>query len=335
LRVQGITRQHVRDALWKDRTLVKTYGLRSTLHLFPTQELGQWLAALRAKVPHREPNQVEVEALPPDRRAAVVEAIRDALDGRPLTREELGLEIERRVGAWATKPVFPAFGGQWPGWQLGLRQAALEGILAFGPSQGARVTYVRLDQWVGELPEVDGATALREVCRRYLAAYGPATHVEFARWFSTPPRAALELMRSMGDALTEVDVEGWRAWLPTGVLDADEPLAASAGRVHLVPQFDCYVVGSFPRQRLIPPSAPPELQRGTAAPYAVMLVDGVIAGLWERRKRGRDLEIRVGPFSSLDTAMQEQVEQQAQRIGEILETKVVLSFGDVQPRGHL
>jgi hypothetical protein len=92
--------------------------------------------ALRAKVPPRKPNQNELEALPLSQRTTVVEAIRDALDGRALTREELGEEIERRVGTWVTKPMFPAFGGQWPGGQLGLGQAALEGVVVFGPIRG-------------------------------------------------------------------------------------------------------------------------------------------------------------------------------------------------------
>src|SRR3954447_20519929 len=55
LRVADITRQHIRDALWKDRTLIKTSGLRGTLHIFPTRELPLWLAALKAKPAPREP----------------------------------------------------------------------------------------------------------------------------------------------------------------------------------------------------------------------------------------------------------------------------------------
>jgi hypothetical protein len=277
---------------------------------------------------------MELDALPPARREPMLDAIRDALDHRQLTREQLGGEVEQRVGTWATEASFPAFGGHWPRWEIALHEAGLQGIVAFGPSQGNRVTFVRLDQWVGSVKKVDGATALREVCRRFLAAYGPATHVEFARWFLTTPKAALELMQSMGDELTEVDVEGWRAWLPADDADA----VASAGkepRVHLLPQFDCYVVGSFPRQQLIPHTAPPELRKGTAAPFCVLLVDGVVGGLWARRRRGNVLAVQVGAFSSLTRAQQRQVRRQAERIAEILEATAEICFADVKPRGHL
>jgi hypothetical protein len=333
LRVAGITRNDVRDALWKNRTLVKTYGLRGTLHLFPTRELSLWLTALREKPALREPNQIELDTLPADRRGPVVEAIRDALDSQTLTKEELGREIGRRVGSWATEEVFPAFLGKWPRWQLALGLAAADGIIAFGPNRGNRVTYVRVDQWVGNLQAVDGRTALREVCRRYLAAYGPATHVEFARWFATRPQAALELMQSMADELEEVTVDGWRAWLP---VDAAPLKSSERGRrVHLLPVYDCYVVGSHPREQLIPAIAPDGLQRGTAAPFAVLLVNGVVGGLWERRKRGKVLQIRVDPFRALNATQKREVEAEAERVGEVLETPVDFAFGHVEVRWHL
>jgi hypothetical protein len=151
---------------------------------------------------------------------------------------------------------------------------------------------------------------------------------------ATPFAAALEVIRSLGDQLVEVDVEGWRAWLPADDAEPIEP--RGDGAVHLLPHFDCYVVGSFPRERLIPAIAPPELQRGTAAPFRVLLVDGVVAGLWQRRPRGRVLEVRAAAFAALDDAKANDVVRQAHRVGQILEADTVdCSFGDVEPKGHL
>jgi hypothetical protein len=105
--------------------------------------------------------------------------------------------------------------------------------------------------------------------------------------------------------------------------------------IHLLPHFDCYVVGSFPRDRLIPATSPPELKKGTAAPFPVVLIDGVVAGLWDRQRHGRTLDVAVGAFSPLDAAQRQQVEQQVQRIGEILELKACASFAEVKAKGHL
>jgi hypothetical protein len=333
LRVRGITRQHVRDALWKDRSLVKTYGLRGTLHLFPSAELPIWLAALRARTPPRPDARVLGES----ERARLVQAIGEVLTGRMLTREQLGAELEARYGARVSESLFPAFGGQFPRWQLALHQAALDGLIVFGPNDGVRVRYVRRDEWLGQAANeaVDGQAALREVARRYFCAYGPATSDEFARWFYLQPRAARLLAHDLAAAgvLVRVDVEGHHAWRTSGSDGTATP--GGEPRVRLLPQFDCYVVGCHPRRQLIPEVAPAPLQKGTAAPFSVVLVDGVVGGLWERRKQGKALAIRVDTFAALTQRQKDEVEEDATRIGEILETRMTVSFGAVEPRAHL
>ena len=51
VRVDGITQQDIRDALWERRELVKAWTLRGTLHLHPADELPLWYAAARAVWP--------------------------------------------------------------------------------------------------------------------------------------------------------------------------------------------------------------------------------------------------------------------------------------------
>ena len=135
---------------------------------------------------------------------ALLEAIGEALDGRCLTREELADEVARRAGAWARERMAST-------WGVLLAPATYTGRLCFGPSQGAKVTFVRADQWAGTWQELDPDEALREVFRRYLAAYGPATHRDFAEWFSLRPGEAWSLVESLAGELEAVDVEGRRA----------------------------------------------------------------------------------------------------------------------------
>lgn len=331
LRVDGVTHVDVRAALWQERSLVKTYALRGTLHLLPTRELPLWIAALRARVPPRSRTATDRNALSDERRAVLVDVICTALAGRVLTRQELHAEIERGFGEWATAPTIPAFGGQWPRWLLALQQAALDGLIVFGPNHGTRVTYVRTEDWVGPLDAVDGEAALRDVCRRFLLAYGPATHREFARWFATSPEAAANVMRSLD--LEAIDVEGWRGWLPRGAAD-EASEEQSKPSVLLMPQFDCYAVGAFPRDQLIP-SAPAPLRQGTAAPFSVVLIDGIVGGLWQRCIHGRRLEVRVDTFAQLSRRQVSEVYRQAERVGKIFGLQAEVSFGHVQARGHL
>src|SRR5688500_1574247 len=48
LRIAGITRRHVQEALWTEHSLIKTFGPRGTVHLLPAADLPIWTAALSA-----------------------------------------------------------------------------------------------------------------------------------------------------------------------------------------------------------------------------------------------------------------------------------------------
>src|SRR5215831_13664461 len=50
-RVAGGTRADVQRALWAERTLVKTFGPRGTIHLLPSADLPMWTGALSALPP--------------------------------------------------------------------------------------------------------------------------------------------------------------------------------------------------------------------------------------------------------------------------------------------
>jgi len=331
IRVAGLTRHDLDEALWRQRSLVRTYGPRGTVHIFAVDDLPLWLSALRARTPPRPPDKQELSTLPSDRLPDLLHAMREALDGKCLSRAELAAELEQRLGTWATEEAFPAFGGFLPRWHLALSTAANEGVLAFGPPRGNQVTYVRLDQWLPELPSVDGERALAEVFRRYLDSYGPATHMEFARWFVTHPAAAKALQASLREELEEVDIEGTRAWQLASAEHGD-----GGTRAHLLPQFDSYIVGCHPREQLIPGVAAERLgRRDTAAMFNVLLVDGVVSGLWERKRGSKRLEVRVDAFSKLSTAQWHQVVAQAERMAAFLAREADVSSGHVAPRGHL
>ena len=91
--------------------------------------------------------------------------------------------------------------------------------LCQGPPQGARVTFVRPDQWIEGWQDVDEQHALLEVCRRFLDAYGPTRPSDFREWFSAKALKASHvraLFDALGDELEEVAVEGHRAYVLAG-----------------------------------------------------------------------------------------------------------------------
>jgi hypothetical protein len=196
VRIAGATRATVQAALWGERTLVKTFGPRGTIHLLPTADLPMWTGALSA-LPSGVPSHPEGVRFTPGQAAEVIAAVGDALADTELTVDELTEAIADRAGPWAVERTMAAFGGMWPRWRQLTSTAAHRGMLCFGPDRGRNVTYTNPHRWLPGFRPADGDAALRTLVTRYLHAYGPATPQHFARWLGIPPRyAARQACRS-------------------------------------------------------------------------------------------------------------------------------------------
>ena len=99
-RIAGATRTDVQRALWNDRTLVKTFGPRGTVHLLATSDLPMWTGALSA-LPSSVPLHPEPVRFTPEQADEVIAAIGNALAHAELTVDELTEAIvdrDRPVG---------------------------------------------------------------------------------------------------------------------------------------------------------------------------------------------------------------------------------------------
>ncbi|MFF4244261.1 winged helix DNA-binding domain-containing protein [Streptomyces sp. NPDC001822] len=331
LRATGVTRTDVRTSLWTDRTLVKTFGPRGTVHLLPAADLPMWTGALAAVPTGTSPFSGDAR-MTPDQVEAVLAAVSDALTGAELTIDELSEEVIARTGPWAGDPVMPAFQGMWPRWRQVLHLAGHRGVLRYAPNRGRKATYTH--PGVVPLPAPE-ATAL--LVRRYLHAYGPATPAHFAQWLAAPRGWAGRLFEELAgaDAIERVEFEDCGpAWVAAG--DTRFPSAPPRG-VRLLPYFDAFTIASRPRERLYPGAAYERaLAGGQAGNFPVLLVDGTVAGVWHQRRSGRRIAVTVEPLTtrSLDSAGLRALEDRVERLGVVLEGVPALTVGRVDVGGH-
>ncbi|EWS94193.1 hypothetical protein SSIG_04822 [Streptomyces filamentosus NRRL 11379] len=329
LRGDRLTRTDVRTALWSDRTLVKTFGPRGTVHLLPAADLPLWTGALSA-VP-TGPNPFPKDArMTPDQVEAVVAAVGDALTGTELTIDELSDEVVARTGPWAGDLVMPGFQAMWPRWRQVLHLAGHRGALAYAPNRGRKATYTN----PGCTP-LPGPGALAALIERYLYAYGPATPAHFARWLAAPKRWAAEQFAALTASGTIEEVmlaEDGPAWVVAG--DTDFPDAPVRG-VRLLPYFDAFAIASWPRERLFPGAAwERALGGGQAGNFPVLLVDGVVAGVWHQRRSGHRIAVTAEPLKPLSGARLRDLEEQVERVAAIMEGTAELTVGAVTVGPH-
>ena len=110
---------------------------------------------------------------------------------------------------------------------------------------------------------------------------------------------------------------------------------APPGGVRLLPYFDAYGVGCHPRELVFPGVARERaLAGGQAGNFPVLLLGGVVGGVWQSRRSGEAVELTVEPFGPLKAVQQRELEREARRTGEILEARVTLHLGAVSARAH-
>jgi hypothetical protein len=314
-RVDGIAQADVRRALWDERSLVKAWTVRGTLHIHPADELPFWFAARRAVSAEATelpawPDPTGV-VHPPVSEAELAElraAVWDAFDGRALLREEVTTAVAERVGTKHEGRLRSGF-------------AFFLSELCQGPPQGNKITLARPDQWLSSWREVDEREALREVVRRFLHVYGPAVPQDFREWF----RADVSFD---GLALDEVDVEGRRAF----VLARDTEFPEDSKVVRLLPEYDVYVMGFREREHLVPEPVRAQVAvhgRGRyegPAGVRFLVVDGVAAGLWERKKTAKQVQLTVRAARKLTRRQQAALQEEGERIGRFLGLEPVVTL---------
>jgi hypothetical protein len=226
-----------------------------------------------------------------------------------------------------------AFGGRWPRWRQLTSTAAHRGLLCFGPNRGPKVTYTNPRRWLPGFRSEDGDAALRTLLMRYLYAYGPATPQHLARWLAIPSRRAVALFDALAGELEPVEVDGAPGWTLAG--DTGTPPRPHRG-VRLLGYFDAFVVAGRPREGLYPGAAATRglTPVGQAGNYPVLLVDGVVGGVWHQRRSGRRLAVTVEPLGELTATQRRQLQDEVDLVGAIMEAKATLTVGTVSVGPH-
>ncbi|GLX01853.1 winged helix DNA-binding domain-containing protein [Microtetraspora sp. NBRC 16547] len=270
----------VDEALWEERTLVKTWLMRGTLHLVPADELATYCATLGALRFWEKGSWQRGHGVTAAEVEAIIEAVPQALKGRSLTREELVEAVIEVTGDGHLRQALTS------GWGALLKPLSFLGELCYGPPRDGRVTFARPADWLAGWPDAlpSAEKGGGSLVRAFLGAHGPATPEMFDSWLlrGAARKAVLRgWFRDLAPELAEVEVDG----MPMVTL-AEHVDALAAARpseaVHLLPGFDQYVLGA-PRdlEALLPAVARAKVSRAAGWISPVVVHRGRVAGVWE------------------------------------------------------
>ena len=283
-RTEGLDAAAVERALVEERSIVRTWAMRGTIHLVASGD-ARWLHDLLT--PLAAPAQIRALdglGVPERDRRRAVDLIRRALADGPLSRAELCDELER--GGIDTSGRKAA---HLP------RLAWLEGHVCFGPRHGGKDTYALVDDWLGPRrdPPRERDDALAELARRYLGAYGPADPRDLAAWSGLPLRDARTAWELIAPDLREA---GGR-WLLARDADRLEGPVPDPPLVRLLPAFDTYLLGYRGRELAVPAEHARRVWPGGGIVHPTVVANGRAVATWRIRRRGGRADVEIEPFT--------------------------------------
>lgn len=307
-RSTGLAASDIEHTRVIERSVIRTWALRGTLHLVAAEDLD-WLLPLLGPIFLRANRARRLQLGLDDETCALgVAALRNLLASRgPQTRGEIRA---------ALAPLGFALAGQAAPHLL--YYAALEGVICLGPDREDEPTYVLLADWRKPGAALGEEQSRAELARRYLAAYGPAAPEDFIAWSGLPSGSAREGWKRIAQEPVEVAAAGRTLWMLEENAGWLDELDESASSVHLLPNFDAYLLGYRDRAFALDPRHAGRVNAGGGMIRPVLLVDGRVAGTWSSKRRGRRMEIVVAPFDNLDPSVLPGLEAEAADVGRFL-----------------
>lgn len=284
-RARGLTAADVDRARTEDRSLLRAWMMRKTVHLIPSEDAGWLVPLFSEQIVRWSRKRLADFGLDRDRQDRALAALHGAVeeDG-PLTRPELAERLAR--AGFETANEFKVHL-----WLL----ATLDGELCLGPDRGGQTCLVRTRDWIGELERRPREQSLAELARRYLRAYGPASERDLVRWAGLPLRDGRLGLERIASELDEVKAGG-----DTLLVLGRAPRAAPSPTVRMLGAFDNYNLGYESRGFAVGSENVKRVVPGGGIVRPAIVADGRFIGTWSSKRSGKRLAVTIEPFEELD-----------------------------------
>jgi hypothetical protein len=149
--------------------------------------------------------------------------------------------------------------------------------------------------------------------RRYFTSHGPATIADFTRWCSLTVADTKRGIDLLGGELQSTAIDGrtyWHGALPAEIATEPSPTA------HLLQAYDEYVNGYGESRDLVDPFIHATFRGNGYMP--VVIIDGQVAGSWQRTLRAREIQIEIHPFRELTPAEHDAIHRAAHALADFV-----------------
>ena len=277
-------------ALLENRQVVRAPWLRSTLHLVTAEDHQRFQAVIQPALARglRSFFGPRAKGLDIERLIAIAKpyleaeqpaigALRDHLQAHEPQRDKQAM-------AYAVRSYLP------------LVQVPPSGTWGVG----TRATYTSAESWLGAGAPAD----LGALFRRYLAAFGPASVMDFQTWTGMTSLKS-QLAPTLKDLRQYRDEDGKALYdLPEARLAPPD----SPAPIRFLPEYDNILIAHRDRRRILPDAHRKKVFVSAGRVLGALLIDGFVGGIWKSRRAKSSAAMRITLFAPCDSETMSAIE---------------------------
>lgn len=318
-RTSGLTASQFEKLLYSERTLVKLWGQRGTLHLYASSD---WplIHAMKSINQTWWERQIAAGRVASNDHSALVERIATIL----LERETMGRTALRDALAQHQIELAEELYSPWGGIFADLVRM---GYACHAGRIGGEGHFAHRHNWLPNLewnpPDADAANG--QVMRQYFQSYGPSTLADFTYWRYPSSGHQRRWFKKLEPELAEVSVEGQSMWMLR--CDLEEfiatPPAPEAWPIKLLFRFEPYLLAHKDKNWVADAADYKAIWRPAGHIEGIVLVHGRAAATWRYEKKASGLLISVVPFAKLPRHVSKAIKNIAPQIADFFETPLL------------
>ncbi|MDQ3962785.1 MAG: winged helix DNA-binding domain-containing protein [Actinomycetota bacterium] len=298
-----------------DGSILRTHVLRPTWHFVARDDI-RWLLTLAGPRVQRS-NAARYRELGLDARilgrceSRIVSALGG---GNALTRDQIG-EILDRAKIDRSGQRLPYM----------LMHLELEAVICSGPRAGKKHTYALVDERAPQGPRFDRDGALVELTRRYLRSHGPATIQDLRWWSSLTVSDIKHALDILGPEVERVIIDGLSFWS----MASDEGRALTTRGAQLLQTYDELIVG-YTTSRFFGDQHAAAVRaawQDRQVPRDVVLVNGLVAGLWKRTIKKNGVAVVILTYDAPKASHARALETAGADLGRFLGLEPTVTIG--------
>jgi hypothetical protein len=294
-----------------DKTIVRTWPMRGTLHFVAAADVRWMLALLAPGIIAGNARRYRELELDEDTLAHSNTLLVSALQrGKQLKRTEL-LALLEQNGISTRGQRAPYL----------LQRACLHSLICQGVTERNNPAYMAIDDSLPKSRTMGRDEALAELAKRYFTSHGPAALRDFAAWSGLSAADACAGLEAVQAQLVHETIDGQTYWLPQSTPAVNH----SSPTLYLLPGFDEYLLGYRDRSAVLDSQhANKVVPGGNGMFMPTIVIDGRVAGIWKRTFKKGAIIVTADPFTAFTAAESQAFAAAAHCYGEYLRMPVTL-----------